>query len=392
MAIYAGMNSQVACGSIGGRHHHHRCYRQQQNVSTSCSNGSERRNKQQQFLRCGVSGQNPLDSDQKRSRNRRNTNRITRCKSGESNNNDVTEDTGRFQSSSTRTSTTRVLLQSLLRMMPSPRDSSSQNVYNNSVPRETGDESTSVKTASPEQEELISGIAAFYDESSSLWESMWGEHMHHGYYDENDENVSEYSLDDHRKAQVLMIDKVLDWAKIDDDLNKPSGGQLQLLDVGCGIGGSSRHMVQRFSDSGNEWKGFGVTLSPNQAQRANSITRDCFASPVPLTYLVRDAVNLNTVVDANVEQSLASPSKITFEDNSFDLIWSMESAEHMKDKRALMKEMHRVCKPGGKIILVTWCHRSTEAEVCCALRSEFCVHTLKVVRHIDCDHTHFDLH
>jgi hypothetical protein len=28
--------------------------------------------------------------------------------------------------------------------------------------------------------ELKEGIAAFYDESSSLWEDVWGEHMHHG--------------------------------------------------------------------------------------------------------------------------------------------------------------------------------------------------------------------
>lgn len=30
--------------------------------------------------------------------------------------------------------------------------------------------------------ELKEGIAAFYDESSGLWENMWGEHMHHGGY------------------------------------------------------------------------------------------------------------------------------------------------------------------------------------------------------------------
>jgi hypothetical protein len=27
---------------------------------------------------------------------------------------------------------------------------------------------------------LKQGIAEFYDESSGLWERMWGEHMHHG--------------------------------------------------------------------------------------------------------------------------------------------------------------------------------------------------------------------
>lgn len=29
---------------------------------------------------------------------------------------------------------------------------------------------------------LKQGIAKFYNESSGLWESVWGEHMHHGAY------------------------------------------------------------------------------------------------------------------------------------------------------------------------------------------------------------------
>lgn len=29
-------------------------------------------------------------------------------------------------------------------------------------------------------QDLKQGIATLYDESSGLWEDMWGEHMHHG--------------------------------------------------------------------------------------------------------------------------------------------------------------------------------------------------------------------
>eukprot|EP00966_Prymnesium_polylepis_P249282 5763163-Prymnesium_polylepis.2 len=35
----------------------------------------------------------------------------------------------------------------------------------------------------------------------------------------------------------------------------------------------------------------------------------------------------------------------------------MESGEHMPDKRQFVSELARVCKPGGKIIVVAWCHR-----------------------------------
>ena len=49
-----------------------------------------------------------------------------------------------------------------------------------------------------------------------------------------------------------------------------------------------------------------------------------------------------------------------FEDNSFDLVWSLESGEHMPDKQNFINELFRVAMPGGRIIIVTWCHRDLE--------------------------------
>jgi cyclopropane fatty-acyl-phospholipid synthase-like methyltransferase len=40
-----------------------------------------------------------------------------------------------------------------------------------------------------------------------------------------------------------------------------------MVDVGCGIGGSSRHIARKFGCEAR-----GITLSPVQAQRANQIT------------------------------------------------------------------------------------------------------------------------
>ena len=40
--------------------------------------------------------------------------------------------------------------------------------------------SDSVTNKERTREELKIGIAGFYDRSSQLWESVWGEHMHHG--------------------------------------------------------------------------------------------------------------------------------------------------------------------------------------------------------------------
>jgi tocopherol O-methyltransferase len=46
-----------------------------------------------------------------------------------------------------------------------------------------------------------------------------------------------------------------------------------------------------------------------------------------------------------------------FNDNSFDLVWSLESGEHMPNKAKFVNELFRVAQPGGRIIIVTWCHR-----------------------------------
>ena len=62
---------------------------------------------------------------------------------------------------------------------------------------------------------LKEGIAEFYDESSGVWEDMWGEHMHHGYYPPG-QNV------DNRQAQIDMIENSLTWAQIPGETHAPT--------------------------------------------------------------------------------------------------------------------------------------------------------------------------
>ena len=54
---------------------------------------------------------------------------------------------------------------------------------------------------------------------------------------------------------------------------------------------------------------------------------------------------------------MADALRQPFADGSFDLVWSLESGEHMPDKRKFVGELCRVCAPGGRVIVVTWCHR-----------------------------------
>lgn len=197
----------------------------------------------------------------------------------------------------------------------------------------------SVLSKERSREDLKIGIAGFYDRSSKLWEDVWGEHMHHGYYVPSDRT-------DHQQAQVDLIDEVLKWSHVgEDDATKPK----RVVDVGCGIGGSSRHMARKY---GCETRG--VTLSPYQAGRGNELVKEQGLSPDKVSFQVADALDM------------------PFDSNSFDLVWSLESGEHMPDKPTFVQELLRVAVPGtGRIILVTWCHRDLEeGETCLTAKEE----------------------
>ena len=84
---------------------------------------------------------------------------------------------------------------------------------------------------------LYQQIQSFYDASSGLWEKVWGEHMHHGYYgpDGNLKLVGGASpMENRRQAQINLIEELLTWSQ-DSTINRPQN----ILDVGCEIGRAS---------------------------------------------------------------------------------------------------------------------------------------------------------
>jgi tocopherol O-methyltransferase len=167
---------------------------------------------------------------------------------------------------------------------------------------------------------LKSQIQQFYDASSGLWEQVWGEHMHHGYYGPTGKEKK-----DRRQAQIDLIEEVLNWAGVEN--------AKEILDVGCGIGGSSLYLAQKFNA-----RAVGITLSPVQASRATERAQEA---------------GLARAVQFQVADALDMP----FADETFDFVWSMESGEHMPDKQKFLQECYRVLKPGGTFLMATWCHR-----------------------------------
>jgi len=178
-------------------------------------------------------------------------------------------------------------------------------------------------------------IQQFYDESSLLWERTWGEHMHHGYY-----GLSGQHRKDRRQAQIDLIEELLRWGGV--------AAADTVLDVGCGIGGSTLYLAEKY-----QAKAVGITLSPVQANRAKERAGEMGIVLHPQeTFSEAEAP---VAVDFRVVDALATP----FPDESFDFIWSMESGEHMPDKRGFLAECYRQLKPGGTFLMATWCHRET---------------------------------
>lgn len=166
-------------------------------------------------------------------------------------------------------------------------------------------------------------VAKFWDQLSEGWRTIWGPHIHHGYYEDSD-NLSPLA------AQEKLIKKLTDLLVI-----KAAD---QILDVGCGMGGSSLYLAKHY-----QVQVTGVTLSPKQVELASE-------------QALKDKI---TGVQFKVDNAMSLASCA---DHSFDLVWSLESCEQFYDKNQFIQQAMRVLKPGGSLMLATWCSNQEEYE------------------------------
>ena len=183
-----------------------------------------------------------------------------------------------------------------------------------------------IKTDRPflqDRAKITKKIARFWNQISTGWRSVWGVHIHHGFY-ENNESLSPL------EAQEKLIRKLTEITTI-----SPHD---KILDVGCGMGGTSLFLAKNFHANVS-----GITLSEKQIAIATQQSQ---------------LENVNNV-NFKIEDALSLES---FSDNSFDIVWSLESCEQFYNKILFIKEAYRVLKPGGKIMLATWCSSKDEYE------------------------------
>ena len=106
---------------------------------------------------------------------------------------------------------------------------------------------------------------------------------------------------------------------------------MHILDVGCGVGGSTRRLAKHIG-----CRTTGVDLSDEYIDAAERLT---------------ELFNMQEQVKFHAASALDMP----FEDNSFDGVWSIQMGMNIEDKAAWLKEIHRVVKPGGRVIMYEVC-------------------------------------
>jgi MPBQ/MSBQ methyltransferase len=164
-------------------------------------------------------------------------------------------------------------------------------------------------------------VAHSYDQwtEDGILEFYWGEHIHLGHYG------SPPRRKDFLVAKADFVHEMVRWGGLDQ---LPAG--TTVLDVGCGIGGSSRILARDYGFAVT-----GITISPQQVKRAQELT----PADLPVQFQVDDAMAMS------------------FPDASFDVVWSIEAGPHMPDKAVFARELLRVLKPGGILVVADWNQR-----------------------------------
>ena len=154
-------------------------------------------------------------------------------------------------------------------------------------------------------------IIEHYDLASPYYRSLWGAHLHHGYWIRGDESKE--------IAQIQLIDHLAQLANI------KTGSRV--LDIGCGYGGSSLYLAKEYGASAT-----GITISPVQVEMAKKAAVE---AKLDTNFLLMDAEDMQFT-------------------QPFDLLWSIESISHYQDPRKFFASAVKFLNAGGCFALTDW--------------------------------------
>lgn len=158
-------------------------------------------------------------------------------------------------------------------------------------------------------------IARYYELSEVHYRLFWNlersRSLHYGLWDQNTPSFHEALLNTNRVLAERAAIKVGD----------------RVLDAGCGVGGSSLWLAGERGCNVT-----GITLSAKQVQKAQAFAQDA---------------GLSEKAGFEVKDYTATG----YPDESFDVIWAVESVCHAADKSLFLKEAYRLLKKGGRLVM-----------------------------------------
>jgi tocopherol O-methyltransferase len=163
--------------------------------------------------------------------------------------------------------------------------------------------------------ELKQKIINYYDNTYWDYKISWGISRHYGIH---------YGFHDikHQKHDEAILNMNRVMAEMSG-----VNSQSVILDAGCGIGGSAIWLAKNFGT-----KVIGITLSEKQCNIAKTL-----AEKNKIDYLsqffVRDFISTG------------------FPDESFDIVWAIESFCYAENKYDFLVEAKRILKRGGRLIV-----------------------------------------
>jgi tocopherol O-methyltransferase len=164
----------------------------------------------------------------------------------------------------------------------------------------------------PRVPQTAADVAGHYDELDEAYRTIWGEHVHHGYWRTGRETPEQ--------ATEALVALVADRLALAPDQ--------KVVDIGCGYGAGAAWLAAHHDVAVT-----GFTLSEAQ-------WRVAAARPGPLHFHRRDWL----------DNGLAAAG--------FDRAFAIESSEHMADKALFFAEAARVLKPGGRLVVCAWLART----------------------------------
>ena len=154
-------------------------------------------------------------------------------------------------------------------------------------------------------------VAAHYDDLDSFYRTIWGHHIHHGYWITGKETAEQ--------AVLNLTHLVARQAGMDTGV--------RVCDFGCGYGASAMIFARKYGA-----RVIGITVSKNQYEFAKSQAQGLFDPH----FLLCDGLDNQLHAE------------------SFDAVVAIESSEHLQDKPKFFGETFRLLRPGGRVVVAAW--------------------------------------